>query len=131
MAKAKLYTQVKEVQPAPFIYPTLTPEADLQARNIHFRVEDDSIFQTFERNELKDPSPRKVDGDRIIYESRGLVLPEKTGAPVLCDFGEAHFGKIFYTDDIQPYVCRAPEVILDIPWSYEVDIWNVGVMVCH
>ncbi len=34
-----------------------------------------------------------------------------------------------YTEDIQPYVYRAPEVILDIPWSYPMDIWNVGVMV--
>nr|POE98275.1 serine/threonine-protein kinase srpk [Quercus suber] len=97
--------------------------------NLHFRVEDDSIFRNYERNEAKSPSPRKIDGDRIIYESRGLGLPSKTGPPMLCDFGEARFGQTTYTDDIQPYVYRAPEVILDIPWSYEVDIWNVGVMI--
>ncbi|GIZ36572.1 hypothetical protein CKM354_000004200 [Cercospora kikuchii] len=84
---------------------------DLQASNIHFRVEDSSIFDSFAKAEMKDLISRKIDGDRIIYESRGLRIPKKTGPPVLCDFGEARF------------------VILDIPWSYEVDIWNVGGMV--
>ncbi|KAF2769192.1 putative serine/threonine protein kinase [Teratosphaeria nubilosa] len=105
--------------------------ADLEAGNMHFRVKDDSIFQNFEKAELENPSPRKIDGDRMKYESRGLILPSAgtTGCPVLCDFGEARFGKESYTDDIQPFAYRAPEVILEIPWSYEVDIWNVGVMI--
>ncbi|KAL9028037.1 MAG: hypothetical protein Q9196_003531 [Gyalolechia fulgens] len=103
--------------------------ADLQARNVHLRIEDDSILKQFEAAELSSPSPRKVYGDRIIYESRGLKRPKAPGRPVLCDFGEARFGKETYTDDIQPYVYRAPEIILDIPWTYSVDIWNVGVMI--
>lgn len=78
---------------------------------------------------MRNPSARKTDGDRIIYESRGLRLPKKSGRPILCDFGEARHGQTSYSDDIQPYVYRAPEVLLDIPWAYEVDIWNVGVMV--
>lgn len=56
-------------------------------------------------------------------------MTKKQGPPVLCDFGEAHFGSDWYSDDIQPYPYRAPEVILDMPWSYPVDIWNVGVLV--
>lgn len=108
----------------------LTPSLpDLQARNVHLRIEEDSILEDFEAAELSNPSPRKVDGDRVIYESRGLKRPKKPGRPVLCDFGEARFGKETYNDDIQPYVYRAPEIILDIPWTYSVDIWNVGVMV--
>jgi len=102
---------------------------DLQGRNVHLRIEEDSILKEFEVAELNTPSPRKIDGDRVIYESRGLQRPKKSGRPVLCDFGEARFGKMTYTDDIQPYVYRAPEIILDIPWTYSVDIWNVGVMV--
>ena len=86
-------------------------------------------MRTFEKNEMGHPIARKVDGERIIYESKGLIMPKKTGRPILCDFGECRFGGERYTDDIQPYVYRAPEVILRIPWSYEVDIWNVGVMV--
>ena len=101
----------------------------MQARNVHLRIEEDSILEEFEAAELRAPSPRKVNGDRVIYESRGLTRPKKPGRPVLCDFGEAHFGKKTYTDDIQTYVYRAPEIILDIPWTYSVDVWNVGVMV--
>ena len=65
----------------------------------------------------------------MIYESRGLKRLNKPGRPVLCDFGEARFGKKTYIDDIEPYVYRAPEIILDIPWTYSADIWNLGVMV--
>lgn len=57
-------------------------------------------------------------------------MPRSTGSPILCDFGEARFGKMSYTNDIQPYIYRAPEIILDIAWSHPADIWNVGVMVC-
>ncbi|KAE9404244.1 kinase-like protein [Gymnopus androsaceus JB14] len=96
--------------------------ADLQAMNVHLRIEDESILRYFEESEMSDPSPRKVYGDRVIYESRGLRAPKSSGRPVLCDFDT-------YTGDIQPYVYRAPEVILGIPWTYSVDIWNVGVMI--
>lgn len=108
----------------------LTPSLpDLQTNNVHLRIEEESILKEFEAAELRTPSPRKVDGDRVIYESRGLKWSKNPGRPVLCDLCEARFGKKTYTDDIQPYVYRAPEVILDIPWTYTVDIWNVGVMV--
>ncbi|PIA99024.1 putative serine/threonine-protein kinase sky1 [Cercospora beticola] len=96
---------------------------------IHELSNTNGIFDDFAKAEVKNPIPRKVDGDRIVYESRGLRMPKTTGPPILCDFGEARFGSSSYTDDIQPYIYRAPEVILDIPWSYEVDIWNVGVMI--
>ena len=101
----------------------------MQARNVHLRIEEDSILKEFEAAELSTPSPFKINGDQRIYESRGLKRPKNPGRPVLCDFGEARFGQTTYTDDIQPYVYRAPEIILDIPWTYSVDIWNVGVMV--
>lgn len=108
----------------------LTPSLlDLQARNIHLMIEEDSILEDFEAAEIELPSYSKTDGDQVIYESRGLKLPESLGRPILCDFGEARFGKKVYTDKIQPYVYRAPEIILDIPWTYSVDIWNLGAMV--
>ena len=73
---------------------------DLQARNVHLRIEDDSILKDFKAAELSIPSPRKIDGKRVIYVSRGLKRPKEHGRPVLCDFGEARFGKDDYTDDI-------------------------------
>ncbi|KFY24247.1 hypothetical protein V491_02231 [Pseudogymnoascus sp. VKM F-3775] len=101
---------------------------DLQERNIILGIEDDSILKEFEINELRNPSRRKVNGDRIIYKSRGLEISKNPGRPVITDFGEARIGQKTYDDDIQPFQYRAPEVIMDAPWSYKVDIWNVGVM---
>lgn len=94
-------------------------------------VQDDSIFTDFEQAELTAPSPRKeedADG-RTIYASRELGQPKRVGAPVLCDFGSAVLGTERHVEDVQPDVYRAPEVILQKPWSYSIDIWNVGCMV--
>src|SRR4051794_16709554 len=95
-----------------------------------FGIADDSVFTAFEEHELSAPSARKlVDGDRAIYESRALQMPKKLGAPVLCDFGSAVPGDVEHFEDVQPDVYRAPEVILEAPWSYQIDIWNAGCVV--
>ena len=105
----------------------LTP--DIKASNILQEIEDESILDEFKIAETETPSERKVLDDRTIYRSRRLSRPKSYGRPVLCDFGEARHGEVENDDDIQPDVYRAPEVILEMPWSYSVDIWNVGVMV--
>lgn len=87
------------------------------------------MLKDFEKAEMESPSGRKNNANHIVYESRGLRLSKNQGRPVLCDFGEARFGHHSYSDDIQPYAYRAPEVILDIPWSHYADIWNLGAMV--
>jgi serine/threonine-protein kinase SRPK3 len=98
--------------------------------NIHLRIEDKSILPFFENAEMTKPSARKSNGPYTVYDSKGLLWTENHGLPVLCDFGEARFGQQSYADYyIQPHPYRAPEVILKIPWSYEVDIWNVGAIV--
>ena len=102
---------------------------DLQQKNILLGVDDESILADFEQAEIDEPSSCKIDGDRVIYSSRELRIPKLHGRPVLCDFGEARFGGKEHDDDIQPYLYRAPEIILDIPWNEKVDIWNVGVLV--
>ncbi|KAH1505499.1 hypothetical protein KXX06_009919 [Aspergillus fumigatus] len=71
-----------------------------------FGIADDSVFSEFEENELQFPCPRKELDGRTIYVSRELRMPRNWGAPVLCDFG-----------------------ILEVPWTYSVDIWNVGCMI--
>jgi serine/threonine-protein kinase SRPK3 len=90
--------------------------------NIKLRIEDERVLREFEEDEMTDPIARKSHGSHVIYDSRGLLWTEKQGPPVLCDFGEARFGQDSYTENIQPYVYRAPRVIIKIPWSYEVDI---------
>ncbi|KAL5343405.1 kinase-like domain-containing protein [Aspergillus crustosus] len=103
---------------------------DIKADNIMFTFADDEPFKLFEQEELQDPSPRKEEDGRTIYLSRELkIQPAKLGAPILCDFGSAAIGGIEHYEDIQPNHYRAPEVILEAPWSYSADIWNVGCMI--
>lgn len=87
------------------------------------------FFFQYEQNELDNPTPRKSLDGRTIYLSR--PLPLSFGPPVLCDFGEAWFGKRVHRDDIMPDVYRAPEGILGMKWSYSVDIWNVAMVVSY
>ncbi|CAG8325404.1 unnamed protein product [Penicillium nalgiovense] len=103
--------------------------SDIKADNIMFGIADDSVFSDFENNELQNPCPRKELDGRTIYTSRALRMPKNLGAPVLCDFGSAVMGDEQHSEDIQPDIYRAPEVILQVPWSYSVDIWNVGCVV--
>ena len=92
-------------------------------------IDDVSILSDFEEEEKSNPSPRKITGDRVIYSSRNLKRTKQHGRPVLCDFGQARFGSSRYSGDIQPYIYRAPEVLLRMSWDRKVDIWNVGVVV--
>ena len=88
-----------------------------------------SVLKDFETAEDKSPSPRKLVSDGAIFMTREFRHIDTPGEPVLCDFGEARYGSERHTELIQPHLYRAPEVIFDIPWSYSVDIWMVGVMV--
>ncbi|KAF3351321.1 DNA replication licensing factor mcm6 [Verticillium dahliae VDG2] len=99
---------------------------DIKADNIMFGIEDDSVFTAFEEEELIDPCPRKTVDGRSIYVSRELQIPKAWGAPVLCDLGSAVTGKVEHLEDVQPDIYGAPEVIVEAPWSYSIDIWNTG-----
>ncbi|KOC13626.1 putative CDK4/6 [Aspergillus flavus AF70] len=101
---------------------------DIQEKNIMMAIEDTAILTKFEEEEKSSPSPRKVVGDRMIYASRKLRKTKQHGRPTLCDFGQARRGPNTYCGDIQPYIYRAPEVLLRMPWNEKVDIWNVGVL---
>lgn len=68
-------------------------------------------------------------GDRVVYLSRELRMPKNWGAPVLCDLGSAVVGDTEHLEDVQPDIYRAPEVVLEAPWSYQIDVWNTGCMV--
>lgn len=94
-------------------------------------IDDESLLPEFEQAEAEEPSPTKViDATRTIYGSRKLGLPKDSlwGQPVLCDFGEARIGQT-HKGLIQPELYRAPEVLFNMEWNYNVDIWNVVVLV--
>ncbi|KAF2139556.1 uncharacterized protein K452DRAFT_254010 [Aplosporella prunicola CBS 121167] len=103
---------------------------DIKEANIMLPA-DNSVLEEFEQEELTEPCPRKELYGGIIYLSRELNMPKDFYAPILCDFGSAVplDDGVEHREDIQPNVYRAPEIILDIPWTYSVDIWNVGCMV--
>lgn len=102
---------------------------DIQEGNIMLAVKEDIIFKTFEQEEMDEPSLRKVDGERIIYASRALDIPDDATHDVLCDFGDAQFGAETYEGEVMPDLYRAPEIVLGIPWNEKIDIWAVGMMV--
>lgn len=93
---------------------------------------DPTVFEQWEKAEREEPSPRKVDGDRVIYKSRDFDLRKYMrgiGRCMIADLGMARIGRQ-HEGFIQPEVYRAPEVMLCMPWNSAADVWNVGVMVC-
>lgn len=102
---------------------------DIKASNIMLGLSDDSVLEAFEKDEIANPSSRNIYPDRTIYQSRPIDRPKAIGLPVLSDFGLARFEGGNSDDDIQPEIYRAPEVLLDMDWSYSADIWNIGAMI--
>lgn len=90
-------------------------------------LEDEAELREVEEEEMSDPSPRKVYKDHTIYSSRLLGL--SAGVPVLCDFGEARFGRESYGEHVLPDLYRAPEILLRIEWDEKIDIWTLGLVV--
>ncbi|KAI5251000.1 protein kinase [Aureobasidium subglaciale] len=97
---------------------------DLQPNNVLIGIEDSSVFDKFAEMAITNPAPRKELSDRIVYISQPMPLTK--GLPSLTDLSEARFGNSLHTGLIMPNVYRAPEVILEMEWSYPVDIWSFG-----
>ncbi|KAI5193501.1 hypothetical protein E4T38_09947 [Aureobasidium subglaciale] len=95
-----------------------------EAKVIHTGIEDSSVFDKFAEMAITNPAPRKELSDRIVYVSQPMPLTK--GLPSLTDLSEARFGNSLHTGLIMPNVYRAPEVILEMEWSYPVDIWSFG-----
>lgn len=113
------------------LFELLTQAADIQAKNIMLSCSDSSVFDSWEKSEIDEPAPRKVDGNRVIYKSRQFNLRRDMrgiGRCMITDLGMARIG-VQHEGFIQPEVYRAPEVMLCMPWTSAADIWNVGVMV--
>ncbi|KAL8910112.1 MAG: hypothetical protein Q9171_004573 [Xanthocarpia ochracea] len=101
------------------------------AHLIHTGINDRSIIQKFIKAEQEQPSPRKVVNGYTVYASRAFDSPsaESIGMPLLSDFGSAVLGDVHHDQDVQPNVYRSPEVCLKAPWSYSIDIWNLGCLI--
>ncbi|PKX92112.1 kinase-like protein [Aspergillus novofumigatus IBT 16806] len=53
-----------------------------------------------------------IKADNIMFS-----IADDSGAPVLCNFGSAVSSSIEHSEDIQPNIYQAPEVILEAPWT--------------
>ncbi|KAK4202212.1 kinase-like domain-containing protein [Triangularia verruculosa] len=108
---------------------------DIKPDNILLDLVDTSLFNTFTQSELTSPAPRKIttvnDTETTVYLSRTFSLPSNNqyGNNLLSDFGHAARGDVEHDYSCQPDYYRSPEVILEAPWSYPIDIWNIGVMI--
>lgn len=102
---------------------------DIKSDNILQEIADKGILDAFVNAEMAAPSARKVVNGHTIYRSRQFGLPEEFGDAVLGDLGSAVKGDEKRNHDAQPDVYRSPETMLNIEWSYPVDIWNVGCMI--
>lgn len=104
--------------------------ADISPSNVMFAIGDPTALEMFEKAELEYPSPRKEIDGRFIYLSHAIGDPDKARCfPVLCDFGHAVWGGDKHGSAAQPDLYRSPEVTLQVPWSYEVDVWSVACLV--
>lgn len=94
-------------------------------------ITDTSILDEIVDEEQRHPGPQKIDGNRVIYTSMEMEIPDDPGEPILCDFGDARIGKGPFQGEVMPDLYRAPEIILGIPWDAMIDIWNLGLLVSH
>ncbi|PGG97398.1 CMGC/SRPK protein kinase [Helicocarpus griseus UAMH5409] len=102
---------------------------DIKEENILLGLADSSILEQLDTKEIAALSFYKSVNGYNFYRSANFGIPTRFGRPILCDFSLARNGQVEHCHDIQPDPYRAPEVILEMPWGYAVDIWNVGVMV--
>ncbi|KAL2220221.1 kinase-like domain-containing protein [Thermoascus aurantiacus ATCC 26904] len=104
---------------------------DIKPDNILVGFENDRVLLDHIEKALKNPSPRKHTSYRTVYQSEGNFGPLQ-GLPKQLQI--ADFGLCFWADNVRPGQSlgqanrfKAPEAILRAPWSYSVDIWNLGV----
>jgi len=102
---------------------------DIKEENILLGLVDSSIVEQLDTKETAASSLYKSVNGYNFYKSANFGIPTRFGRPILCDFSLARNGQVEHFHDIQPDPYRAPEVILEMPWGYAVDIWNIGAMV--
>lgn len=88
----------------------------------------DTIFEEMEEQESNDPSLPMMSDGVPIDRTRTPVL-QLSGNPILSDFGQMRPREPINKEDWMSDLYRAPEVLIGLPWDYQVDNWCLGVMV--
>lgn len=108
---------------------TMDHLTDISPQNVLMQIENDTSLKDVEDQESQNPSIPAIMGDTVIYKSQPTIL-ELSGHPILTDFGQMRLVKGCTNQDWwMPDLYRAPEVLLQLPWGFPVDIWSIGVMV--
>ncbi|KAI5863435.1 kinase-like protein [Durotheca rogersii] len=105
--------------------PANLTHTDIHAGNLLIGIDDESQLAEFEEAELVRPSSRKMVDGITIHVSQFML--KSFGPLYLCDFGDARVGSE-HEGIAMPIQYRAPEIILDMPWSHSVDMWSVGLL---
>ncbi|KAJ8120195.1 hypothetical protein ONZ43_g3033 [Nemania bipapillata] len=108
---------------------------DIKDDNIMVTIEDESVLNDFVSTQQRSPQPRHIrkDDSRITYVSQDDFGPLR-GSRLLPELGDFNLafpglsGGMGHLSPIQSHRYRAPEVMLGLPWSYSVDIWNLGLL---
>ncbi|POR39058.1 Serine/threonine-protein kinase SRPK [Tolypocladium paradoxum] len=112
---------------------------DIKDDNIMVTIENDAILADFVNSYKNNPQPRHIrtEDGRVTYlvqEDFGPLRRVRGGnglLPKLADFNlslPGLPGDRAHLSAVQSHRYRAPEVLLGCPWSYSVDIWNLGLL---
>ncbi|KAI7909952.1 CMGC protein kinase [Pyricularia oryzae] len=102
---------------------------DLHSGNLLLGISDESRLAEYEQKEMEKPTPRKILADRVIHVSQDSSNVGQV--PHLCDFGHS---RICTNGQLQrgramPIQYRTPEMLLDMPWDYSVDLWALALTI--
>ncbi|KAF2124710.1 kinase-like protein [Dothidotthia symphoricarpi CBS 119687] len=107
----QLFTSVAFLHDLNLIHTDLKPENILLVNN---------NYQTFTYNRTVPSSSTTV--SRQARHRRVLLDPEIR----LIDFGSATFNEEYHSSVVSTRHYRAPEIILNLGWSFPCDIWSIG-----
>lgn len=103
---------------------------DLKSDNFLVGFEDGSVLEDYVRRQQNHSAVCIYSDSRPIYRSEPDFghLRKGVGLVKISDFSAAVFGNVSrpHNHNIQPLPFCAPEVLLEAPWTYSVDIWNLG-----
>ncbi|WEW54608.1 serine threonine protein kinase CMGC group [Emydomyces testavorans] len=107
----QLFTSVAFLHDVNLIHTDLKPENILLV---------DNTYQTFTYNRTIPSSSHTI--NRTARQRRVLLDSEIR----LIDFGSATFNDEYHSSVVSTRHYRAPEIILNLGWSYPCDIWSIG-----
>lgn len=106
----------------------LTFFVDISPQNVLTEIVDEISLKDVEEQESQNPSTPVISNGAPVYHSRPTML-ELSGIPILTDFGQMRSAEPGNSGWWMSDLYRAPEVILELPWGFSVDMWSIGVMV--